>query len=1492
MTPHSLADPRFPLYQPGYEHDGCGVGFVADTRGAPRHDLLRMATDALANLTHRGAVDADTRTGDGAGVLFALPATFFANLSDELRLPRKGGPIGVGVFFLPRHAPDEQHQIRRLIADILHERGFSDFAWRPVPTRPAVLGLKAAATMPRIEQLVLPFDADIAPRVADQRLYALRRTIESRLHRGRLTAYIASMSARTIVYKGLMMGDALAEFYPDLQRDLPTNFALFHQRFSTNTFPSWSLAQPFRMLAHNGEINTILGNANGTRLRQADLHAELWNEVIDDLKPVLQPGFSDSAHLDNVAELLTLSSRSPLHTLTMLVPQAWEHDANLSPEVRAFFDYHASLNEPWDGPAAITYADGRFVGAHLDRNGLRPLRVLRTHDDLIYACSEVGVLNLPEERIAERSRLGPGHMIAVDLQEGRVLTGDTIKPELARRQPYQQWLDENLIRIPQRPVADTIAPELDDERRLRLQTCFAYSREEFKLTLEPMATTGKEAISSMGDDTPIAALSLQQRPLAHFFKQRFAQVTNPPIDPIRERHNMSLSVHLGRRRNWLTETPAHARQVALDAPVLTAAEMQALHHALPPERIATLDATFPAADGPAGLKKALDTLSQNALDAIAAGAEILIVSDRQVAPERAPIPMLLAVGALGTDLLKTDLRLRASLIVESAEPRDSHFIATLLGFGASAVFPYLAIETLLADLELETSPAERIQNFLKSQHLGLLKIMSKMGISVLGSYRGAQIFEAIGLGPDVVERAFPNTPSPIAGLTLDDLAEDALLRHARAFEPDAPDAPVDLGLLRFRRSGETHAWSPQHLGAMNRLRKHKPGAYATFTAASAALPPLQLRDLLQPTALRPAIPLDEVEPTDAICRRFSTAAMSLGSLSPEAHRALAVAMNRLGARSNTGEGGEDPERYTLDAHGDDANARIKQIASGRFGVSPLYLVKARELEIKMAQGAKPGEGGQLPGHKVTPYIAYLRHATPGVPLISPPPHHDIYSIEDLAQLIYDLKAINPQAEVCVKLVATAGVGTIAAGVAKALADTILISGHDGGTGASPVTSVKNAGIPWEIGLAETQQTLRLNGLRERVKLRVDGGLKTGRDIIIAALLGAEEFNFGTAALVALGCRYVRQCHLDTCPVGIATQREDLRKKFEGDPDMIVAYFQSVAQEVRELLSQLGAPSLDAIIGRSDLLKHLPHPDHPRAHRLDLSPLMAAPDPVHGATFHTWPGPSTAPSPLNARIARDCSEALSTGQPLRLDYPIANTDRTTGARLSGLIALQERDTPLPEATFDLHFKGTAGQSFGAFLNHGVALTLRGAANDYVAKGMGGGRIVITPDADLTPLDETTSHHTLAGNTLLYGATAGELFIAGLTGERFAVRNSGALSVTHGTGDYACEYMTGGICVFLGPVGHHFAAGMTGGLAFVHDPHDRLPTRTQASDVELSRPAEDDHDTTELHRLIARHFELTKSPIAEAMLADWPAKVSEFYKVTPRAILALKKAEGVA
>ena len=1474
-------DPHFPLYRPEDEHDGCGVGFLADEEGRFRPDLLPRALAALENLKHRGAVGADARTGDGAGVLLALPQEFFANRLAEVG-PRPTGPVGVGVFFWPRSQPAAQRRGREIVAEILRRRGITQFCWRPVPIRPEILGVKAAATRPHIEHLIVGFDEDADRLIADRILYAARREFEARSRAENIDAYVASMSARTIVYKGLMMADSVPAFYPDLEEGWETNFAIFHQRFSTNTFPSWQLAQPFRMLGHNGEINTILGNANGTRVREDDLQSEHWNGDLKYIRPVLQDGGSDSALLDNVAELLTLSGRELTHVMPMLIPEAWEQNSKMSDAVKAFFEYHSCVNEPWDGPAAVVYSDGDLVGAHLDRNGLRPLRYQRTDDGVICASSEVGVLDISPSKIVERGRLGPGQMLAVDLQNGGVLTGDIIKEDLASRAPYREWLDEHIVHIKHDPHVAGAAPTLGDDREafLRRQLAFGYSREEIKFLFDPMTQSGKEPISSMGNDTPISVLSRMPRLLATYFKQRFAQVTNPPIDPIREKAVMSLSVHLGKRRNWLAEIPKHARKIELAGPVLTDAEMQRVREEVRDEFRARIDCTFPVVHGAAGLKPHLQKLNQQAEDAVDDGCEVLILSDKKIDADHAPIPILMALGSISTHLLSVGKRLHTSIVVESGEPRDVHHMATLIGYGASAVYPYLALETITRECAEDTEKIERhVDNFITALDAGLLKIMSKMGISVLGSYRGAQIFEVVGLSKELIDDCFPNTPSPLGGVGYDDLAAEALQRHLRAFGPEQPSRLEDLGYFRYRRGGESHAWGPKLLGAMNKFRKGKEGAYEKFSQASRAESPLHLRDLLEFEPLGDPIPLSEVESREEIRRRFTTAAMSLGSLSPEAHEALAIAMNRIGGKSNTGEGGEDPARYVIRENGDNAEAMIKQVASGRFGVNAQYLSRARELEIKMAQGSKPGEGGQLPGHKVTPYIAYLRHATPGVPLISPPPHHDIYSIEDLAQLIYDLKVVNPAADICVKLVSESGVGTIAAGVAKAHADVILISGHDGGTGASPLSSIKNAGNTWEIGLAETQQVLRKNGLRERVRLRVDGGMKTGRDIVVAAILGAEEFNFGTAALIALGCRYVRQCHLDTCPVGIATQREDLRAKYEGDPANVVAYFDSVADEIRQILASLGARSLQEIIGQTQALKAAPVDDHPKAALLDLQPLLAPPLPRHGATFCTWPHNIRPVCDLNDRLVDDTAASLASGDRFEGRYLIGNGDRTTGARLAGAIARRHGKEGLPDDSIRLYFEGVAGQSFGAFATSGMTLILDGESNDYVGKGLSGGRLVIRHPF---PADSSYRGDILVGNTVLYGATGGEFFVSGQGGERFAVRNSGALAVVEGVGDHGCEYMTSGTVVVLGKTGTNFGAGMTGGQAFVYDPQGNFPRNHHPDFIVLERLTPDT-EAEVLKDHIENHVRWTDSRLGRSLLDNWEASRGAFWKVTPRALL---------
>ncbi len=1457
------------------------MGFIADVEGRSRPDLIGHAVEALQRLEHRGARGADARTGDGAGLLFGLPQAIFEGFLEARsgRAPR--GPVGVAMVFWDRTDPQHRQAGQRLMEACLERRGLTHLAWRDVPVDPSVLGVKASTTRPRIEQMIVDCEGADSGLGADRLLYAARREFEARARQAGISVYIASMSARTIVYKGLMMASALSDFYPDLRAGWESSMAIFHQRFSTNTFPSWPLAQPFRRLGHNGEINTIVGNANTTAMREEDLSSPLWEADLDYLRPILQRGDSDSAMLDAVVELLSVSGRPIIQVMPMLIPQAWEASPTMSDEVRAFFAYHACVNEPWDGPAAVIYGDGDWVGAHLDRNGLRPLRYQITDDDLVCVSSEVGVLDNSFESITRRGRLGPGHMLAIDLQNGGLHLGDRIKRRLGADKPYQDWLEAGLIRLEQqRGEEGATAGErrLDAQELLRRQRLFGYSREEMNTLFSPMADRGDEPVHSMGDDTPLSVLSKMPRLLPTYFKQRFAQVTNPPIDPIRESSVMSLSIHLGRRHNWLTDGPEHADKVELESPFLSDGDLARLEERVS-DRLTRLDCTFSITGRDVGLSmdKRLDALCVAAEEAVDAGRDLLVLSDRATDEGRAPVPMLLAVGAVTTHLLKVGKRLRSSLIVESDEPRDIHHMATLIGYGAGAICPTLALESIRH--RDSSSTAADIERYLNALDKGLKKVMSKMGISVLGSYRGAQIFEILGLSQEVVDRCFPHTPSPVGGLGIADLAEEVRRRHRRAHDEEAGDRLDDLGFTRFRRGGETHSWSPQRLGAMNRFRRGDEEAYERFRDQDDVTGPLRLRDLMAVDSGRAPVDLEEVESVAAIRRRFTTAAMSLGALSPEAHEALAVAMNRIGGKSNSGEGGEDPARYRVRDNGDSAESAIKQIASARFGVTPEYVARARELEIKMAQGSKPGEGGQLPSHKVTDYIAGLRHATAGVPLISPPPHHDIYSIEDLAQLIFDLKTVNDRADICVKLVAESGVGTIAAGVAKAYADVILISGHDGGTGASPLSSIKNAGTAWEIGLAEAQQVLRKNGLRERVKLRVDGGLKTGRDVVIGALLGAEEFNFGTAALVALGCRYVRQCHLDTCPVGIATQRGELREKFEGKPEYVVSYFDAVARDIRHLLASMGARTMDEIIGRSDWLSPASISDHPKAQRVDITPLLEGGQSDDGAPFRTWPRNSRAEDALNPALLERARPLIERGRRYEEELRITNSDRCVGGRLAGWIAHRESERRHGDlegpATGDveLRFRGRAGQSFGAFATEEMTLILEGSANDYVAKGLGGGTVVVRRA-------QQGQRSTRVGNTVLYGATGGQLFIAGQAGERFAVRNSGARAVVEGVGDHGCEYMTSGTVVVLGETGHNFGAGMTGGQAFVFDPHDRLASRHHGEFVLLERPSAQAAEV--LRELIKRHVHWSGSPRAEALLDDFEESLQDFWHVIPRAL----------
>jgi len=1479
------------LYNPAHEHDACGTGFVADTSGARSHAVLETALQCVANLTHRGAVSADMRTGDGAGVMTQIPYRLF-----EADLARAGvvlsapEDLAVGMIFMPADDRAAQERVRQIVASAVASEGLRLLCWRQVPVDESALGEIGARTRPHIEQALIGRPHALDPVAYERRLYLARKAIERRLQEEKIVGcYIPSFSSRTLVYKGLMIAPQLPVFYRDLRNPLyETALAVFHQRYSTNTFPNWFLAQPFRMLAHNGEINTLAGNLNWTRAREAELQSDVWGERVEELKPLVQAGGSDSSALDNVLEAIVLSGRDIRHAFMMLIPEAWENMPLMPRERRAFYEYHACLTEPWDGPASIAFTDGVFVGATLDRNGLRPARYVLTADGLIAMGSEVGMVEFEPERVVERGRLGPGQMIGVDTDRGELLYNDEIKNAIAAQRPYRAWIKRQELHLDSYLEArENQAPPQETADLPRLQAAFGYTREELEMVIKPMAAEGKEPVGSMGDDTPLAIFARRPRLLYAYFKQKFAQVTNPPIDPIREELVMSLDCYLGRRRSLLTETEQHARLVHLASPLMIDEEMEALRRiAEPAFHAITIPALFPVAGGPDALEPALRELCAQAERAVDDGATILILSDRGVSAEMAPIPMLLAVGAVHHYLIRAGKRMRASIIAETAEARDVHQIALLIGAGASAVNPYLAFATVrqlveegnaaTKDALKGVSVEKAAENYEKAVDAGLLKIMSKMGISTITGYHAAQIFESIGIDQSVLDLAFAGQVSRIGGVGLREIAEEALARHDAAY--GSPEPVLDDGsFYRFRRDGEYHAFNPEVWRSLQRAAQDGGrDLYQQYAALVENRGVVTLRDLLDFVPGTP-IPLEEVEPASEIVKRFVSSAMSLGALSPEAHATLAIGMNRLGAKSNTGEGGEAAETRALLPNGDTANNKIKQVASARFGVTPAYLAAAEELEIKIAQGSKPGEGGQLPAHKVSAYIAALRHTLPGTPLISPPPHHDIYSIEDLAQLIYDLKMVNPRARVAVKLVAEEGVGTIAAGVAKGYADVIHISGHDGGTGASPLSSIKNAGVPFELGLTETQQVLVLNDLRGRVKLRTDGGLKTGRDVVIAAMLGAEEFAFGTSALVAVGCKMARQCHLNTCPTGVATQREDLRAKFIGTPEMVVNFFLGVAEEVREILAQLGFRSLDEIVGRVDLLQRALVNEDPRAHLVSLDRILSEPDPTRSRPIKRVQPRNDRPGdqPLDDLILAEIGEAIASGTPVRREYRITNQNRAVGARIAGEIAYRYGDEGLPPGTVELHFYGSAGQSFGAFTHRGMQLLLTGEANDYVAKGMGGGEVAVRP----FPGSRIATHeNTIAGNTVLYGATGGSLFLAGRAGERFAVRNSGALAVVEGIGDHGCEYMTEGVVVILGETGRNFGAGMSNGVAYVLDERREFPKLLNPELVGLAQVTAA-VDIEMLHTLIRRHHELTGSPRARRILANWEAYLPLFWKVAP-------------
>jgi glutamate synthase (NADPH) large chain len=1480
------------LYQPDFEHDACGVAFVVDMHGRRSHRMVEMGLASLCHMEHRGASGAEPNTGDGAGILIQVPDGFYRAVVDaELPL---AGAYGTGIAFLPVDAA-KAAGCRDAIAKIAASEDLTVLTWRPLPVDADKLGRSALAVMPRFDQLFVAAVDGASGIDLERRLYVLRK----RVQRDVPGVYFPSLSGRTIVYKGMLTAPQMTGFFVDLSDErVDTALALVHSRFSTNTFPSWPLAHPFRFVAHNGEINTLRGNRNWMRGREALLRSDVLPGDLSRLFPITTAGASDSASFDEVLELLHLGGRSLPHAVLMMIPEAWENHRTMDPARRAFYQFHATLMEPWDGPASIAFTDGTVIGAVLDRNGLRPSRYWVTDDGIVVMASEVGVLDIPPEKVVHRGRLQPGRMFLVDTAQGRIVSDDEIKAELAAEHPYAQWLAEQQISFDDLPPRLPLTPQHSSV--VAHQRLFGWTAEDLKVLVAPMARTGAEPIGSMGTDTPIAVLSERPRLLYDYFAQLFAQVTNPPLDAIREELVTSLAGTLGPEGNLLDPQPASCNQIVMPQPILTNEELARLLYinedgTRPGWSTFAIDGLFPVAgEGTGGerLAAALADVCARVSAAIEAGAKVIVLSDRHTSPELAPIPALLLVSAVHHHLTDAKTRTRVGLVVETGEAREVHHFALLLGFGAAAINPYLAFEAIddLINDGVLTGITSRhaARNFVKASGKGVLKIMSKMGISTVASYTGAQVFEAIGLAPEVVERYFEGTVSRIGGIGLDEMAEEVVARHATAWPARGAElAYRDLpagGEYQWRREGEYHLFNPttvQRLQHATRTRRYD--IFKTYTRAvddqAAHLATLRglfrVRDAAE--LGRVPVPIDEVEPVSEIVKRFGTGAMSYGSISAEAHETLAIAMNRLGGRSNTGEGGEDPARFTPDPNGDLRRSAVKQVASGRFGVTSEYLVNADDLQIKMAQGAKPGEGGQLPGHKVYPWIAKTRYSTPGVGLISPPPHHDIYSIEDLAQLIYDLKNANERARVHVKLVAEIGVGTVAAGVSKAHADVVLISGHDGGTGASPLNSLKHAGAPWELGLAETQQTLLRNGLRDRIVVQVDGQLKTGRDVLIAALLGAEEYGFATAPLVVSGCVMMRVCHLDTCPVGIATQNPELRKRFSGQADFVVNFFEFIAEEVRELLASLGFRSIGEVIGHPELVDLTPAVDHWKAHGLDLSPILAVPDLPEGAARQRITSQDHGlEAVLDRRLIEAAKPALEDSVPVTGAWPIHNTDRTTGTLLGSELTRRYGSAGLPDDTIDLTFTGSAGQSFGAFLPRGITLRLIGDANDYVGKGLSGGRLVVRP-SPLAPPGVIAEEQIIAGNVILYGATAGEVYLRGVVGERFAVRNSGATAVVEGVGDHGCEYMTGGRVVVLGSTGRNFGAGMSGGIAYVWDPEATFAPLVNLEMVALE--ALDDEDREFLAATIARHLDLTGSAVAARLLHGWAASAGQFVKVMP-------------
>jgi glutamate synthase domain-containing protein 2/glutamate synthase domain-containing protein 1/glutamate synthase domain-containing protein 3 len=1498
---------EYGLYSPQHEHDSCGVGVVANITGEKSHRIIEEGLQVLVNLGHRGASGCDPETGDGAGILIQMPHQFLIKECSQLGITLPGsGEYGVGMVFFPQEL-QAQEKCRALVNKVIQDEGLELLGWRDVPVDLSKLGRDSRAVCPHIQQVFIgPGSVDRDRDQLERKLYVIRKVIEHSIDEWGITEeeadyfYICSMSCNTIVFKGLLLAHQISGFYNDLADDaLDSAFALVHSRFSTNTLGHWKLAHPYRYLAHNGEINTLRGNLNWMHAREAQFESPLFGSDMRKIPPVMTAGASDTASIDNALELLLMTGRDLNHAMLLLIPEAWDQYESMSQEKKDFYEYHSCLMEPWDGPAMIVSTNGRSICALLDRNGLRPFRYTVTKDHKLVMASETGVLDIPASEIVEKGRLRPGRMFEVNLEAGRIVGDEELKHKLANRQPYGQWLKKNKVSLEELPKPKSSnggPPSLNSWPGLlegsilrQQQQAFGYTVEELRMLTAPMALNGAEAVGSMGNDAPLAVLSDQNQLLFNYFKQLFAQVSNPPLDAIREDLVTSIEAFVGREQNLFEETPEQCHQLKLKSPIISVEDLEKIREIDAGDiRSKTLSTLFDARGGPGSLKAGLDRLCAEASQAIRNGYSIIILSDRGVDSQQAPIPSLLATSAVHHHLIREGTRTRAGLVVDSGEPREVHHFSLLIGYGAAAIHPYLAtatVQEMAATGELNgTTPDYAEKNFIKANEKGVLKVMSKMGISTVQSYRGAQIFEAVGLSQELVDEYFTWTPTRIQGIGLDAVEDEVLQRHRLAFEATNVTNQRELGMggfYQWRRHDEFHQWNPDVIaGLQDSTRTGNWEKYKEFARLvnDQSEKMATLRGLLEFKKTQPPVPIEEVEPVSEIVKRFATGAVSLGSISKEAHETMAIAMNRLGARSNTGEGGEDYHRYTLDPNGDSRSSAVKQVASGRFGVTANYLVNATDLQIKMAQGSKPGEGGQLSGNKVDDYIGWVRRTTPGVELISPPPHHDIYSIEDLAQLIHDLKNINPEARIHVKLVAEVGVGTVAAGVAKGHADVVLISGHDGGTGNSPESSIKYAGLPWELGIAETQQVLVANGLRSRIAVQTDGQLKTGRDAAVAALLGAEEFGYATGALIVNGCIMLRKCHLGTCSVGVATQDPELRKRFSGKPEYLVNYFTFVAEEMREIMADLGFRTVNEMVGRVDLLDARKAIDHWKASGLDLSRLLYQQRPrIPGeAVYCSEEQDHGLEKALDHDLIALAQPALENQQAVEINLPIRNANRTVGAMLSGKIAKRYGEDGLPPETIKIHFTGSAGQSFGAFLAKGIDIRLHGDTNDYMGKGMTGGRIVICPPTDAAFVAED---NIIVGNVVLYGATGGQVFINGVAGERFCVRNSGVHAVVESVGDHGCEYMTGGVVVVLGNTGRNFGAGMSGGIAFVYDEDGDFNTRFNPGLADLE-PVSDSDDVSTLRRMIEEHLVHTNSSPASRILAQWDESLPKFKKIMPR------------